>query len=106
MACVTPLSKQIYLSSRIETGIAIDESTLRLVDEVEKLVRGSQPSQTVRCRGRAHGWVTELDSATLHGLSPKRIDLMRRAIAKLAPDQDVVRFEPYRAGSAFLSESA
>src|SRR6185436_2376939 len=45
------------LSSRIETGIAIDPDMLKLVHAAELLVSKSLAPRTVRCRVRAKGVV-------------------------------------------------
>lgn len=93
------------LSSRIETGIAIDPRVLPVVNEVEHLIGHSLSPSTVRCRVRHAGVVIELDEACLQALpddARARLaeDIARRfaAIGELRP----VHFEPYRMGSAFL----
>ncbi len=102
LAEVAELPSSPCLSSRIETGIAIEPVTLAFVHAVERLVQAELAPRTVRCRVRAEGVVVELDSAALDAL-PDACGLAAR-IAAMAPSPGPVRFEPYRVGSAFLVE--
>ena len=93
------------LSSRVETGIAIDAGDLAAVHRVEVRVRDALSPRSVRCRVRREAVVIELDRATLDRLDPDAgealADEARAAFgARLAGRP--VRFEPYRMGSAFL----
>ena len=96
------------LSSRVETGIAIDPAVLKAIDACERMVRNATRAATVRCRVRRDAVVIELDDATLSAL-----DASARAILAGELDQRMaaagvsrtVRFEPYRMGSAFLRPS-
>ena len=93
------------LSSRVETGIAIDPETLGKIHATEKLVGEMLQPETVRCRVRAHAIVVELDSASLHNLLPViRDDLSQKIIAMFDAISMAkpVSFAPYRVGSAFL----
>lgn len=93
------------LSSRIETGIAIDPSMLDLVHQTEKLVGVQLQPKTVRCRVRANGVVIELDEAALAAADPARRQAFSQEIAALFHDAGFdypVSFAPYRVGSAFL----
>jgi uncharacterized protein len=93
------------LSSRIETGLAIDPSVLSLVNEVERHLAATIAPKAVRCRVRADRVVVELDQATLH-----RLDVADRA--RIVTDvanrwqrgghTRHVDLAPYRRGSAFL----
>jgi uncharacterized protein len=102
---VAELPSSPCLSSRVETGIAIDPAVLHNIHAVEALVEQSLAPRTVRCRVRNAGIVVELDQAALADLDDaRRATLMARvqdAFASTHP-QATVRFEPYRAGSAFL----
>ncbi len=93
------------LSSRIETGIAIDPRMLELVDKTEKLVGMRLRPNTVRCRVRARGVVVELDEHSLAAVGPdERQDLSNR-IATLFSGGGFdypVSFALYRVGSAFV----
>ncbi len=96
------------LSSRVETGIAIDPEVLKAIDVCEGIVRNATGAATVRCRVRRDAVVVELDDAAL-------ADLDASARAALAGELDErmaaagvsrrLRFEPYRMGSAFLRPS-
>jgi uncharacterized protein len=102
---VAELPSSPCLSSRVETGIAIQPEVLRNIHAVEALVEQSLSPRTVRCRVRNAGIVVELDDATLATLDDVRRDaLMERVRATFAitHPQAPVRFEPYRTGSAFL----
>ena len=96
------------LSSRVETGIAIDPAVLKAIDACERMVRNATGAATVRCRVRRAALVIELDDATLSAL-----DASARAVLAGELDQRMaaagvsrtVRFEPYRMGSAFLRPS-
>ena len=97
------------LSSRVETGIAIDPETLKAIHATEKLVSAELKPKTVRCRVRATGVVIELDDATLSTLSSNgRDELMSKIRSMFVPDNAVISigFAPYRTGSAFLIERA
>lgn len=89
------------LSSRVETGIAIEAPMLRRIEAAESAVRAFVPSTVaVRCRVRAGGVVIEIEDSVLAGIG---IDT-RRAIAadvRAAYGREPT-FAPYRTGSAFL----
>ena len=93
------------LSSRIETGIAIQPEVLRGIHAIERDLARDFPTGTVRCRVRATGVVIELDPGTLGAVDERRRgDVRRQAetlLAGLVPNVGVV-FSPYRNGSAFL----
>ena len=93
------------LSSRVETGIAIDADTLSAIHATEKLVSAELKPKTVRCRVRANGVVIELDEATLAAIDEKvsneLISQIEVVFALLASEKSI-RFEVYRTGSAFL----
>ena len=102
---VAELPASPCLSSRIETGIAIDPTTLALVHGAEQLVGATLNPATVRCRVRASGVVIELDTETLENLTAVARENLQARIRNLfaAQRQDrLVAFEPYRVGSAFL----
>jgi len=97
------------LSSRVETGIAIDAVTLRAIHAIEKLVSAELKPITVRCRVRAEGVVIELDEAALTALdSDTRSLLMNRIRNTFAYDNAAtsITFARYRTGSAFLIKRA
>ena len=93
------------LSSRVETGIAIDPKVLQAIDGCERLVRDATGAATVRCRVRRDAVVVELDDRTLAGLdAPRRVGLAREVEERMsaAGVSRGLRFESYRMGSAFL----
>jgi uncharacterized protein len=93
------------LSSRVETGLAIDPEELAAIHRAETLLRAALEPRTVRCRIRAAGVVLELDAETLAGLEAARREGLSEEVAALMPPAVAargVRFEPYRSGSAFL----
>ena len=96
------------LSSRIETGIAIDPHVLKAIDACERLVRDATMAATVRCRVRRDAVVVELDGDALAALeAPRRTALAGEVGGCMgaAGVSRAVRFERYRMGSAFLSPS-
>jgi pyridinium-3,5-biscarboxylic acid mononucleotide sulfurtransferase len=102
---VAELPSSPCLSSRIETGIAIDPLMLGRVHETERLVSRELQPKTVRCRVRAQGVVIELDEATLESLPPQRREALEadvRALFEQAGFDYAVSCAPYRVGSAFL----
>lgn len=93
------------LSSRIETGIAIDPRVLPVVNDVERLLGDTLAASTVRCRVRHQGVVIELDESTLERLGNHQRDELTAAINErfvAIGHQHAVHFEPYRMGSAFV----
>ena len=102
---VAELPASPCLSSRIETGIAIDPVMLACVHESEGLVGRELTPKTVRCRVRSEGVVIELDDASLESLSKERSQTLTSLVAALFDRAGFalqVKFAPYRVGSAFL----
>jgi uncharacterized protein len=102
---VAELPASPCLSSRVETGIAIDPAILALVHTTEQLVTQAVEPKTVRCRVRAAGVVIELDAATLERLDSGGQEVLRGRVRDLfcaGGHTLAVAFEPYRVGSAFL----
>ena len=102
---VAELPSSPCLSSRIETGIAIDPDMLALVHATEKLVAETLKPRTVRCRVRANGVVIELDDAQYSCLDLSQREELGAQVATLFREGGfdyAVRFETYRVGSAFL----
>ena len=96
------------LSSRVETGIAIDPEVLKAIDACERLVRGATGAATVRCRVRRDAVVVELDDAALADLDASRRAGLREEVEERMSAAGVsrtLRFESYRMGSAFLRRS-
>ncbi|MGE0716219.1 MAG: adenine nucleotide alpha hydrolase, partial [Alphaproteobacteria bacterium] len=88
------------LSSRVETGIAIDPGELATIHAVETLVAHRLSPPTVRCRLRRAGWIVELDAGTLDALDAHARMTLAADIANATGA--AVSFAPYRMGSAFL----
>ena len=105
MGDVAELPAAPCLSSRVETGIAIDPKTLSAIHATEKLIAAALQPKTVRCRVRANGVVIELDEAALNGLSSvARENLVSKIhiIFADATSTSSITFAQYRTGSAFL----
>jgi len=91
------------LSSRIETGLRVTTERLALVEAVETALRDRMGPGDIRCRVRGSGIAVELDDGLLSTLGEET----RRDISALVAEHgaaDVVSFEAYRRGSAFLRE--
>lgn len=95
------------LSSRIETGIAIDPATLMLVHRVERELAHRLAPREVRCRVREGAVAVEIDEATLARLDAQRRDELRRWVAEqwhaTAGHRPDVTVQAYRRGSAFVA---
>lgn len=99
------LPAQPCLSSRVETGIAIDEADLAFIDAVEtRLAARLGAGAVVRCRITHAGVVAEIDAAldadtaeVARVIASDACGEARRAFAGV---------RPYRRGSAFLHVSA
>jgi uncharacterized protein len=109
LGAVAELPAAPCLSSRVETGIAIEPEILGFIHAVERLVGGaldadSGAKRAVRCRVRAEGVVVELDPASLAALAAEDRETLGAGIRDIAPARlaGPVRFAPYRVGSAFL----
>jgi len=105
LGSVAELPSSPCLSSRIETGIAIDPDMLKLVHAAELLVSRSLAPRTVRCRVRARGVVIELDEEKLAALDGEAREVLRENVGALFRDggfEYPVSLAPYRTGSAFL----
>ncbi len=110
---VAELPASPCLSSRVETGIRIEATTLAFIHEVETLVSRTLSPTAVRCRVRAAAVVIELDPATLARLSPEQrrqladeIGARRSGAWQLHREGRPIAFAEYRNGSAFLVERA
>lgn len=102
---VADLPSAPCLSSRIETGIAIDPAMLACVHAAEQLVAAALSPLTVRCRVRAGGAVIELDRDALASLEDSRRASLATRIETLFRTRGfelAVSFALYRVGSAFL----
>jgi uncharacterized protein len=97
------------LSSRVETGIAIDPVALAAIDRVETAIRERLRPETVRCRQRRAGMVVELDDDGLRRIAAAEHAALRRDIAAFCRGAglgDAIDYAPYSRGSAFLRHAA
>ncbi len=104
MGRVAELPSSPCLSSRVETGIPIEAAALQAVHAIERFVADALSPSTVRCRVRAAGLVIELDRPTLARLTDAGTAALEAQVRGLwtGAGDPVVRFAPYRTGSAFL----
>ena len=97
------------LSSRVETGIAIQADILGLIHFTEVMVRDRLQPDVVRCRVREDRIVIELDARHLESLSPvdrSEITEETAALFHMAEHRHPVEFAAYRTGSAFVAKAA
>lgn len=92
------------LSSRVETGIRIEADTLAQIHAAERYVARALRPATVRCRVRAAGVVIELDRASLDSLGDEARAELLSGITRIFGAGQRIGIEPYRVGSAFLTE--
>jgi uncharacterized protein len=93
------------LSSRIETGIAIDPAVLGLVHDAERYLTSTVAARHIRCRVRSAGIVVEVDGETLSQLDGRSRTSALAAVAGIFAKGGHARpvfIAPYRMGSAFL----
>lgn len=105
LEAIAELPSAPCLSSRIETGIAIDPAMLKLVHAAELALARSLAPRTVRCRVRAGGVVIELDEQKLAALDAPARDHIKAEVGMLFRDGGFaypVSLAAYRTGSAFL----
>lgn len=102
------LPAQPCLSSRIETGRAIDAKHLQLVDRVESQIREWLGPVDVRCRVRLLGLCLEVDSHVLPRLDSSVLQAIQRLCEREADGAGLrfVGIEGYVRGSAFVGERA
>jgi pyridinium-3,5-biscarboxylic acid mononucleotide sulfurtransferase len=109
LGAISDLPAAPCLSSRVETGIAIQPPMLAMIDRAERLLRAALSPRTVRCRVRAAGVVIELDAETLGRMDAATEGILRSDLLELAAANGVtspVSFATYRNGSAFLRAGA
>ncbi len=106
---VAELPASPCLSSRVETGIAIEGDVLGAIDAAERYLRRRLRPDTVRCRVRAGGVMVELDEHALGQLAEGEQNEIEDRIAAMfafAGRSGPVGFEAYRRGSAFIGKEA
>lgn len=102
---VAELPASPCLSSRIETGIAIQPRLLAVVEDVENELSRRHGFTTVRCRIRAAAVVVELDAADLDALDARERAAIVERVAEIGGDRihgRPVELAAYRMGSAFV----
>ncbi len=93
------------LSSRVETGIAIQTDVLQAIHLAEKVVAANTSADTVRCRVRASGIIVELDAKSLADMTEALERKLRTEVIDIFKFTDVpagMSFAAYRMGGAFL----
>jgi uncharacterized protein len=92
------------LSSRVQTGIAIEPATLALVDAVETRLRAALGPADIRCRVTARGIRLEFGEAALAAYHASDSAGLRAEITEMIAEagQALVEAVPYRRGSAFV----
>ncbi len=106
---VAELPASPCLSSRVETGIAIEGDVLSAIDAAERYLRRRLRPDTVRCRVRAGGVMVELDEQALGHLGETEQNEIEQRIAAMfafAGRSGPIGFAAYRRGSAFVGKVA
>lgn len=97
------------LSSRITTGIPVTVERVKLVYEVEKLLKNELGLlKVIRCRLQTTGVEIQLDEATLSGLGnqqKKDLDVDIKSLCRAHGHVPKVHFSVYKMGSAFLKDT-
>ena len=96
------------LSSRVETGIPIESTSLKAIDRVETEIKSRLRTKAVRCRIRREGIVVELDNDALSKIGREDRQAVSAVVQSSFSDgkaQVTVDFEEYRMGSAFIRET-
>ena len=101
LAEVAELPSSPCLSSRVETGIAIDPATLARIHAAEQAVRAQVAAKNVRCRVRAAGVVIEIDADALDAMPDAARADIGAAVGRIFQG-GAASLAPYRTGSAFL----
>lgn len=97
------LPAQPCLSSRIETGLAIDPDDLAMIDRVERWLTERLGPGDIRCRVTRSGLRIELPPPQIAALAaPMRAGLEAEITAS---GYRLAAIAPYRRGSAFLQET-
>ncbi len=105
MGAISELPASPCLSSRVETGIVITPSLVKLIHAVETAIRHRIPAPAIRCRVRKVGVVIEIDGESLARMLPaQRVDVIQAAERVFAMEGVIfpITLAPYRVGSAFL----
>lgn len=99
------LPAQPCLSSRIETGIGVDEASLRFIEKAELGLAALLPGQSaVRCRITAAGVMLECESVPA-GAARQALEQWAQTLCAQA-GRRFAGVRPYRRGAAFLRVQA
>lgn len=101
---LSALPAQPCLSSRVETGIAINGADLLFVHRVERKLADVIGEGDIRCRITADGVVAQLPADTSAFTDQKQHAKLEAMLTELCASHQrrFDRIEPYRMGSAFL----
>ncbi len=95
------LPAQPCLASRIETGIRVDENSLRFIEKAEAVLTTLLPEAgATRCRITATGVYVECDTLPL-GADRERVERQIEALC-MQDKRPFAGMRPYRRGAAFL----
>jgi uncharacterized protein len=98
------LPAQPCLSSRIETGIAVDRESLRFIEEAETAIAARLPGRrAIRCRITAEGVYLALDVLP-EGAERESLEAWAREFCGRF-GREFAGLRPYRQGAAFLREA-
>ncbi len=103
LALVADLPAQPCLSSRIETGIAIDAVDLQFVNQMESFLSGQMGMGDIRCRITASGVRIEVDDELQQGCADIWESVCEEVRLRVEGSGRVLAgFSSYQRGSAFL----
>ena len=103
---LSQLPAQPCLSSRVETGISINIDDLRFIHRVESALSQHFGPGDIRCRIVSDGIVAQLPADSEVFESKSQYQSATNIVQDYCADEDrrFLRFEPYRMGSAFLTD--
>ena len=96
------LPAQPCLSSRVETGLAIDPADLAMIDRVEQWLTARLGPGDIRCRVTRDGLRIEVPPAQIAEVQGR----LRKPLESEIAGYRLAAIAPYRMGSAFLREAA
>lgn len=101
---LSELPAQPCLSSRVETGIAINGADLLFVHRVERRLASEIGDGDIRCRITAAGVVAQLPADTPAFSDQPQMARLKSLLLEICEREgrQLDRIEPYRMGSAFL----
>lgn len=104
LAELSELPAQPCLSSRVETGIAINGADLLFAHRIERRLASEIGDGDIRCRITADGIVAQLPADTPAFVDPQQMARLESLLRELCQkdNRQLDRIEPYRMGSAFL----